>query len=220
MRDKFERKLNQLNEDLTTMGNTVAERISLSVTSLLKKDINLAQTIASGDDEIDQMEKSIEHSALTLILKQQPVASDLRFISMALKVVTDLERIGDQAADIAALVIDLARANYSSDALGKITCMSEEAVSMVQDSIRAFITGDLTLADNIIKRDDIVDNYFIEIRNDIVEVLKKDEDDPTMLVDFLFLIKYLERIADHAVNVAEWVDFSIHGELFKDVPSE
>ncbi len=220
MRDKFERKLNQLDEDLTTMGNTVAERISLSVTSLLEKDINLAQTIASGDDEIDQMEKSIEHSALTLILKQQPVASDLRFISMALKVVTDLERIGDQAADIAALVIDLARANYSSDALGKITCMSEEAVSMVQDSIRAFITGDLTLADNIIKRDDIVDNYFIEIRNDIVEVLKKDEDDPTMLVDFLFLIKYLERIADHAVNVAEWVDFSIHGELFKDVPSE
>lgn len=218
MRNKYDEMLDDLNQNIIQMGNLVSERISHSVESLLTKDKPLAKSVATGDDDVNRLEREIENKAMILLLKQQPVASDLRFISSALKMVTDMERIGDQAEDIAELVLCLIKVKYDPSKLGSIKAMSEVATGMVEKSVQAFVTGDLALADEVIKTDDVVDKYFTDVRDELIQRLKKDEN-PKVAIDFLLITKYLERIADHAVNICEWVDFSVSGRL-KPLSSE
>lgn len=209
MRKHFDEQLALLNQELTVMGGMCEEAIALVAKALTVKDRGLAKKVVSLDEEIDQMERDIEALCLKLLLQQQPVAGDLRQISAALKMITDMERVGDQAADIA----DLAKILIAS---GKginedIKSMAKETVKMVTDSVDSFVKKDLELARKVIAYDDVVDNWFIEMKNDVINMIAKDSSMGENSIDILMIAKYLERIGDHATNIAEWVEFSITG---------
>ena len=212
MRKNYEKKLNKLNENLTAMSELVTIAIERAVTALATKDADKAMQVIKGDTEINDMERMIESSAIKLIMREQPVASDLRFISSSMKMITDLERIGDQAADIAHIVTEMVQAGYDTSRLDALVAMARLAEDMVDDSVEAFVTGDLTLADTVIAKEDEMDKAFDEVRDDLIEQLKQEAIDPEMSVNFLMIAKYLERIGDHAENVIEWVTYSITGE--------
>jgi len=173
-------------------------------------DIELAEKAIAADGNIDQKEKEIESLCLKLLLQQQPVARDLRQISSALKMITDMERIGDQAADIAEIVayVDL------TDNINKlhISDMATATIKMVTDSIDAFVKRDLKLAEEVIAYDDVVDELFCKIKKDVISLITNNQKDGEHFVDIIMIAKYLERIGDHATNIAEWVVFSITGE--------
>lgn len=210
MRNKFDTQLDILNNSLISMGVLCESAISGAIKSLMNKDIALAKAVIATEAEIDQKEKEIENLCLKLILQQQPVARDLRLISAALKMITDMERIGDQAADISEIVsyIDL------SGSINKvhISDMAQATIKMVTDSIDAFVQRDLKLAEEVIKYDDVVDDLFCKIKTDIVSLITNNPDNGEQYVDIIMIAKYLERIGDHATNIAEWVVFSITGE--------
>lgn len=208
MRNQFDRQLQQMQQLLIEMGALCEEAISLSVKALLTRDHALLARIYAADHEIDQKEKEIETMCLRLLLQQQPVARDLRAISAALKMISDMERIGDQARDIGELVELMPAGDLDSFPLAD---MARAAVSMVTDSIDSFIRQDIDLAQAVMQADDRVDALFVQVRDALVEALRQDTVDSAMAIDLLMISKYLERIGDHAVNIAEWVEFSITG---------
>ena len=211
MRNKFDEQLVFLNSMLIEMGMMIETAIATSIAALKKNDIDLSRKTIAFDEEINQKEKDIESLCLKLLLQQQPVAKDLRLISTALKMITDMERIGDQAADIAEISITLSGTPYINE-LEHIPQMAEAAAKMVTDSIDAFVKKDLVLANKVIEYDDVVDDFFDKVKTDLIELLRTDKTNGERAIDLLMVAKYLERIGDHAVNIAEWVMFSITGK--------
>ena len=211
MRSRFDEQLIQLNNSLIEMGALVERAIARATKSLISQDADTARSIIEGDALIDEKEKEIESLCLKLILNQQPVARDLRQISTALKMITDMERIGDQAADISDLCIYLAAQEYIKK-LDHIPQMAEATVKMVTDSIDAFVKKDLELAQAVIDYDDVVDDLYITVKNDLIALVHADVKNGEQAFDLLQIAKYYERIGDHAVNIAEWVIFSITGK--------
>ena len=210
MRTRFDMELEQLNSDMIAMGALCENAISEAMQSLFSADKAAAQRTIEEDREIDQKEKDIEALCLRLLLQQQPVARDLRVISSALKMITDMERIGDQAADIAELIrhMHLTPVSRQNRHLSK---MADAAKKMVTESIDAFVKKDAALATKVLADDDLVDSLFLKLRHDIIEMIAADPGCGEEAVDVLMIAKYLERIGDHATNIAEWVLFSITG---------
>ncbi len=216
MRNKFDEQLKNLNNELTEMGFLVENTITNSVKALENNDNSLAETAIAFDKEIDRQEKNIESLCLRLLLQQQPVARDLRQISAALKMITDMERIGDMASDIAEIKKSMSPQNirYAKES-GHISQMAEATISMVNKSIEAYVKKDSKIAFNVIEADDIVDNLFNIVKNDLITLIRKDPDSGDGAMDLLMVAKYFERIGDHATNIAEWVLFSLNIEIKK-----
>lgn len=209
MRNQFNRQLKMLHDELVTMGNLCEQAISSAVHGFAERDMGLTQKVFEVDDRIDQKEREIEHLCMQLLLQQQPVASDLREISSALKMISDMERIGDQASDIAEITKHI---SVKNDAVSTdIKTMAAEAVKMVTDSVNAFVNKDLELAFSVIKYDDVVDEWFIKIKNKLIKHLN-DGTAGEYCIDLIMIAKYLERIGDHATNIAEWVEYSLTGK--------
>lgn len=209
MRSRFDEQLKLLNKELIEMGAMCEEVIALAAKALLEGDPSLAAKVAPLDTEIDQMERDIESMCLKLLLQQQPVARDLRQISAALKMVTDMERIGDQAADIAEIIAFLdGRSCENCTAIGE---MGRATIKMVTDSVEAFVRRDTELAESVIRYDDVVDDYFLQVKTALIQMIASKPDDGEYALDLLMIAKYFERIGDHAVNIAEWVVFSVTG---------
>ena len=210
MRTRFDTELDNLNSDMIAMGALCENAISEAMKSLFTADKTAAQRTIEEDREIDQKEKDIEALCLRLLLQQQPVARDLRVISSALKMITDMERIGDQAADIAELIrhMHLTPVSRQNKHLSK---MADATKKMVTESIDAFVKKDAALATKVLADDDLVDSLFLKLRHDIIEMIAADPGCGEEAVDVLMIAKYLERIGDHATNIAEWVLFSITG---------
>lgn len=214
MRNRFDRQLAQLNRELTEMGALCEEVIALASRALTEGDKTLAAKVAPVDAEIDEKERSIESLCLKLLLQQQPVARDLRQISAALKMITDMERIGDQTSDIAEIIISEKKSEASD--IPKIGKMSEAAARMVRDSVRAYVNKDLELARQVMEADNEVDLLFEDNKKELIEFIAQNNGDQGKeAIDLIMVAKYLERIGDHATNIAEWVEFSITG-IHKD----
>ena len=198
MRNKFDMQLERLNSQLTHMGEMCEIAITRATKALEDGKIDEAKSVQEADEEIDQLEKDIERLCLKLLLQQQPVARDLRQISAALKMITDMERIGDQASDIAEIIISEKKA--------------EAAAKMVRDSVNAYVEKDLELSRAVIEYDDVVDEMFEENKKQLIDYISKNGGEGGKeAIDLIMVAKYLERIADHATNIAEWVEFSITG---------
>lgn len=210
MRNKFDMQLEHLNEQLTHMGEVCEVAISKATKALEQGSIEQAKAVIEADEEIDHLESDIERLCLKLLLQQQPVARDLRQISAALKMITDMERIGDQASDIAEIIISEKRSDkIDNPVIGR---MSEAASKMVRDSVTAYVDKDLELSREVMEYDDIVDELFEEIKRELISYIAENKgEDGKKAVDLIMVAKYLERIADHATNIAEWVEFSITG---------
>ncbi|GHV01850.1 phosphate transport system regulatory protein PhoU [Spirochaetia bacterium] len=211
MRSRFDEQLTQLNNSLIEMGALIEQTIAKAVKALEEQDVELAQKIIESDDIIDDKEKEIETLCLKLLMNQQPVARDLRQVSTALKMITDMERIGDQAADISELCIHLARQKYIIN-LRHIPQMADATIKMVTDSIDAFVKKDLALAQAVIVSDNVVDDLFDIVKKEMIQLIHEDVENGEQAIDLLQIAKYFERIGDHAVNIAEWVIFSITGK--------
>ncbi len=210
MRNRFDAQLLQLNRMLIHMGDLCGIAIENATKALQDGNIQMAYDVMTADAEIDQAERDIERLCLTLLLQQQPVARDLRQISSALKMITDMERIGDQASDIAEIVVS-AQMSEATD-FPKIVEMSVEVTHMVEDSIKAFVDKNLELAGNVEARDDVVDMMFDSVKNQLIDYIGENQGQAAhKAIDLVMISKYLERIGDHATNIAEWVTFSITG---------
>ena len=212
MRSRFDEQLSILNRELTQMGAMCEEIIALAAKCLDKADEDVYSRVNSLEEDIDHMEHEIESLCLRLILQQQPVARDLRLVSTALKMITDMERIGDQAADISEIAGFIN--DRQSEERGYIKLMAEAAVNMMTESIDAFVNRDVSLAQKAIAHDDIVDNYFDKTKKSLIKMIAENplnEDDGEYAIDLIMIAKYFERIGDHAVNIAEWVEFSVTG---------
>lgn len=211
MRSRFDRELDLLNDELIEMGGLVERSIENVIRALIKKDVKLAKAVIEADNEIDNMENSIEARCLKLILQQHPVAKDLRLISSILKMITDLERIGDQAQDIGEIILTFFKGENIKDLI-HLPKMAEATAKMVRESIDAFVNKDIDLANQVIEYDDVVDNLFIIIKDELISLIRDDTANGEQAIDLLMIAKYFERIGDHAQNIAEWVVFSITGE--------
>jgi phosphate transport system protein len=214
MRSNFDVQLEQLNNNLISMGALCENAITHALIGLLNANKEEAERAIEVEREIDRKERDIESLCLKLLLQQQPVAKDLRIISAALKMITDMERIGDQAADIAEL-IDFADIGRKGSTL-PISEMGDATIKMVTDSISAFVKRDMNLAEAVIAYDDVVDSLFNRIKKEIVDLITEDTVSGEAAIDVLMIAKYLERVGDHAVNIAEWVEFSITGKHRKE----
>lgn len=209
MRNRFEEQLALLNKELIEMGAMCEEVISLAVKALVDGDNRLTKSVEEQDGEIDRMERDIETLCLKLLLQQQPVARDLRQISAALKMITDMERIGDQASDIVEIIPFLhGRTGAECD---KIRLMAIETIRMVTDSVDAYVRQDIDLANAVIAHDDVVDDYFDQVKHSLIDMITANVADGEYAIDLLMIAKYFERIGDHATNIAEWVVFSVTG---------
>ena len=209
MRNRFDAQLESLNREMITMGSLCENAIAVSAKALLEGDMELARSVSELCSQINQKEHDIETMCLKLLLQQQPVAKDLRVISSALKMVTDMERIGDQSGDIAEIVT-MANISASDDTLS-IHDMALATIKMVTESIDAFVKKDMAIARSVIAYDDVVDGYFDKVKKTLIERLSLPETDGEYALDLLMIAKYFERIGDHAVNIAQWVLFSITG---------
>lgn len=215
MRNRFDRQLVTLNDEMIEMGSMIEKAIQQAITALITQDVAKAKEIIDYDEDIDHQEKTIENLCLKLLLQQQPVARDLRVISSALKMITDMERIGDHASDISEMAILMADKPYIKK-LEHIQEMAKEASLMLVGSVEAFVNKDLQKAHDIIVRDDVVDDLFGEIKEELIDMIHKDPDVGDQAMDLLMVAKYLERIGDHACNIADWVTFSITGTHDQD----
>lgn len=211
MRNLFDEQLEDLHRRMISMGSMCEHAIAMSSKALGEGDIKLAKSVPEITAEIDEKEREIENLCMKLLLRQQPIATDLRVVSSALKMVTDMERIGDNSGDIAE-VVSMGNIFRNSDAL-KIGEMARAVIKMVTESIDAFVRRDLILADEVIEYDDVVDGCFNEMKTRLIEYLKSPDADGEYALDLLMIAKYFERIGDHAVNIAKWVLFSITGEM-------
>lgn len=209
MRRHYDEQLAQLNTELITMGALCEEAISAAVKYLIENDEALKEKVFEADSQIDQKERDIESLCMKLILQQQPVATDLRVISSALKMISDMERIGDQASDIAEIVCFVNRSSIGGKV--HIADMARATINMVTDSVESFVKKDINLANGVIRHDDTVDDLFIKIKNELISGIKEGVGDAEGLIDLLMIAKYFERIGDHAENIAEWVIYSITG---------
>ena len=209
MRSRFDEQLTILNKKMIEMGAECEELIALTAKALLSGDIEGARKAKAQGHEIDRLEREIESICLKLLLQQQPVAKDLRVISAALKMITDMERIGDQAEDIAEIIpfLDGRTGAEFSD----FKPMAEATCKMVTDSIDAYVKQDVTLAKAVAEHDDIVDDAFDRMKDTLIKMISENKADGEYAVDLLMIAKYFERIGDHAVNIAEWVEFSVTG---------
>lgn len=210
MRNRFDEQLSQLNTELITMGALCEEAISGAAKYLIDNDSALKEKVIDTDKQIDRKERDIENLCLRLILHQQPVATDLRLISAALKMISDMERIGDQASDIAEMVKFVNKTNLRENV--HIGDMARATIKMVTDSIDSFVKRDMDIAQNVILHDDTVDNLFLKIKGELISAIKDGTGDAEALIDLLMIAKYFERIGDHAENIAEWVIYSITGK--------
>ncbi|MDD4715698.1 MAG: phosphate signaling complex protein PhoU [Oscillospiraceae bacterium] len=209
MRTKFDEQLEFLNTELIQMGALCENAIASAAKALLEGDDELATAAIALEGEIDQKEREIETLCLKLLLQQQPVARDLRTISSALKMITDMERIGDQAADISE--ITRLQNIKTSDSKLHINEMALATIKMVTDSVTAFVNRDLDLARSVIVYDDVVDDLFDKVKGDLIQLIEQKKSDGEYAIDLMMIAKYFERIGDHATNIAEWVEFSITG---------
>ena len=208
MRSQFDQQLAQLHRELIEMGALCEEVIALSSQALTEGDASLARRVAPLDRDIDRKERDIENLCLRLLLHQQPVAGDLRRISAALKMITDMERIGDQAEDIAEIVTCM---EYRCTNCTMLREMAKAAIKMVTESADAYVWRDTGLAQQVIAEDDIVDEYFDRIKQELIPQIAQNPANGERAIDLLMIAKYFERIGDHAVNIAEWVIFSVTG---------
>ena len=209
MRNKFDSQLEKLNLELITMGALCEDAISASVKGFLDDDDALCRKAVETEDEINRKERDIESICMKLLLEQQPVARDLRVISSALKMISDMERIGDQAYDIAEIAKFIKNSNVKSKI--HIKDMAGAATKMVTDSVDSFVKKDVELARAVMAYDDKVDNLFNCVKDELVQLITEDKANGEFCIDLLMIAKYLERIGDHAVNIAEWVEYSITG---------
>ena len=209
MRNRFDRQLQVLNDELIEMGSLIEQAIEMACSALVRQDVEKAQKAISFDEEIDHQERDIESLCMKLLLQQQPVASDLRQISAALKMITDMERIGDQAADIAEIIPFFLSHNTFDCTL--VCRMAQQASSMVTQSVDAFVRRDVDLARSIAKQDDLVDEDFSNVKQALISAIAREPGQGEVALDLLMIAKYFERIGDHATNIAEWVIFSITG---------
>lgn len=209
MRSKFDEQLEQLHKELIQMGALCENAIAMAAKALAEGNAKIAGKVPELSEEIDQKERDIEAMCMKLLLQQQPVAKDLRVISSALKMVTDMERIGDNSGDIAEIVT---MANISAaDNTLSIQDMARATIKMVTDSIDAFVKQDVKLATSVIAYDDVVDRYFDEIKTNLIAKFGDSESDGETILDLLMIAKYFERMGDHAAEIAKWVLFSITG---------
>lgn len=211
MRNRFDRQLEQLNTEMTEMGAMIEQAIETAVTALVTQDVEKAKKAIEADDEIDRQEREIESLCLKLLLQQQPVAKDLRQISSALKMITDMERIGDHAADISEITIALSEQAYIKK-LEHIQEMAKETMQMLIRAVDAFVEKDKEKAEAVIKQDDVVDELFAKVKKDLIGLIYENPENGEQAADLLMVAKYFERIGDHATNISEWVIFSIIGK--------
>ncbi|MDO5775973.1 MAG: phosphate signaling complex protein PhoU [Eubacteriales bacterium] len=209
MRTRFDEQLKQLNNEMIQMGSLIENAIQNAVRAFFDKDTELAKKIMDNDEVVDQEQKKIENICFQLLIQRQPVARDLRTITAALKMVTDMERIGDHAADISELTVVMADHTeiMNRDDIKK---MSGESVMMLLHAIEAYVERDMDKAKEVIAHDDIVDELFIKVKSELIEAISKNPDCGEYAADLLMINKYLERIGDHATNIAEWVIFSLN----------
>lgn len=214
MRTRFDEQLQKLNTELITMGALCEDAISNAVKFLIENDDALENNVYDADKQIDQKERDIENLCMKLLLLQQPVATDLRKISSALKMISDMERIGDQASDIAEIAHFINISGYTTRV--HIEDMAKSTIKMVTDSIESFVKSDIDIANNVIVQDNTVDELFIKIKNELILGIQAEKDNAEALLDLLMIAKYFERIGDHAENIAEWVIYSITGRHKED----
>jgi len=212
LRVNYDNQLNLLHEEIVEMGKMVTEAINKSMDALVNKNSDLAKEVMAGDKFVNAKEDEIEGLALKLLLQEQPVASDFRFVTSTLRMITDLERIGDQAADISFLNLKMSNRTYKKSELGSLIEMGVMAEEMVETVVRAYVNGDADLAQEVISMDDKVDEYFNRVRKEVVDDVKHDRFTTKNSLDILMIAKYLERIGDHAENIAERIHYSITGE--------
>ena len=210
MRNRFDEQLFELNRELIEMGAMCEEAIASAAKALSSGDIALAEKVRTNSGVIDQMERDIEGRCMKLLLHQQPVARDLRLISAALKMITDMERIGDQAEDIAEIVTFLK--GHTMEGVELVEEMARATIEMVMSSVDAFVKKDVELAEKVIAQDDIVDDCFSKVKCDIISMIAEKSTDGEFALDLLMIAKYFERIGDHATNIAEWVIYSVTGK--------
>ena len=209
MRNRFDQQLEKLNVELVTMGALCEDAVTYAIRALFDRESDMVERAEEAERQIDQMEREIESICMKLLLQQQPVARDLRVISSALKMIGDMERIGDQAADIAEIVKYLKEDEVPN--LGHLREMSDFAAGMVTASINSFVRQDLDLARKVILDDDVVDGYFEKVKEALIGLIAEGDRDGAFLLDILMIAKYIERVGDHATNIAEWVVYSITG---------
>lgn len=210
VRNSFDKELELLHNLMIKMAGLVEESIDKSVLAIKKQDIELAKEVYDNDDVIDDLESKIEKICLNLIARQQPLAKDLRTISTSLKIITDLERIADQAADISEITIRMANMK-SFKGLADIPIMGDLAKNMVSNAIECYTKQDINLAKEVCDSDDEVDNMFSKIVLELINIIKNSPETTEQATDFMFVVKYLERIGDHATNIAEWVVYNVTG---------
>ena len=209
MRNRFDEQLFELNRELIEMGAMCEEAIASAAKALSRGDMALADKVRENGPVIDQMERDIESRCMKLLLHQQPVARDLRQISAALKIITDMERIGDQAEDIAEITGFLG--GRTTGGIEHLEDMARETIRMVTESVDAFVKKDVELAERAILHDDVVDALFAEMKKTIIKLVAENPDEGEFALDLLMISKYFERIGDHATNIAEWVIYSVTG---------
>ena len=210
MRNRFDEQLHTLNHELLEMGALIERAIRSATDALVKQDVEAALQAIAADKEVDQAERDIEALCLKLLLQQQPVARDLRLISSALKMITDMERIGDQASDIAELVIYLSKEPYIKE-LTHLPQMAENAIRMVTGALDAYVRKDVALAQEVMAMDDAIDALFVTVKDELIALIRNDAAAGSQAIDLLMIAKYYERIGDHAQNIAEWVEYALTG---------
>lgn len=208
MRNKFDVQLSSLNTEMIEMGNQIVKSIAMAIEALANCDSELALTIIEGDAQIDQRQKKIEGICFQLLIQQQPVARDLRTVTAAMKMVTDMERIGDHAADISEMTIQMGTNNHI-DRFEHIKKMANETMLMLNHSIEAYVERDSKKAEEVIAHDDVVDALFEQAKRDIIDLILENSKEGEEATDLLMVAKYFERIGDHATNIAEWVIYSL-----------
>ena len=211
IRSRYEEELKHVFDSLIQMCRHIETAIEKSIKALTDRDLGLAREVCDDDKLIDKMERDIEQSCLRILLMEHPVANDFHEVSAALKMITDLERIGDQARDIAEITTQFGDEEYI-DKLENISQMAMIAIQMVKDGVQAYINHDLALARSLDRTDDKVDDLFLIVMRDLTALIKKKPDNAEQAILFMMITKYLERIGDHAVNIGEWVEFAITGE--------
>lgn len=213
MRNKYEEQLERLNTSIVQMGRAVEIAIESTMLTLMGRDEEAAKSVRQNDDAIDDMERDIEAQCMKILLQQQPVAGDLRVITAALKMITDMERIGDHAVDIADLVLQLPDfgPDFKYSKMGELDEMTGEAIKMIHGCIESFTERNYDKAKNVIAADDTVDFLYHSIKQDLIEKIRR-TDKGDQIMDYLLIAKYIERIGDHAVNIARWVVFALTGK--------
>lgn len=211
MRSKFDEQLNQLNDEMMRMGTMIEDSIEKAIDALVNQNVTLAEEIMARDEDIDRQQKKIESICFNLLMRQQPVARDLRTISAAMKMVTDMERIGDHAADISEITVMLGNQPYPFS-LDLIKKMATETMIMLIRSIEAYVEKDIGKAQSVIKHDDIIDALFDEVKQKLITLIHEAPDNGEQATDFLMIAKYFERIGDHATNISEWVIFAFRAQ--------